>query len=130
MEKIIINGIEYTNNVDTRFAGCEFCDVRIKDYDYFKEHCLPSYKAGNRPCGKATYLKRIKSMDNKKYEEIIKAIREKTHKAQGDEHEIYENLAFDSHSSFGYGVRITLYALSQVLGEDVIQTAILLWLKG
>ena len=63
------------------------------------------------------------------YEEIIKAIREKTHKAQGDEHELYEYLAFDSHSSFGYGVRITLYALSQVLGEDKVQKAMQNWLS-
>lgn len=63
------------------------------------------------------------------YEGIIKAIRVKTHKAQGDEHELYENLAFDSHSSFGYGVRITLYALSQVLGEDKVQKAMQNWLS-
>lgn len=63
------------------------------------------------------------------YEGIIKAIKEKTYKAQGDEHEIYENLAFDSHSSFGYGVRITLYALSQVLGEDKVQKAMQNWLS-
>ena len=63
------------------------------------------------------------------YEKIIEAIRKKTRKAQGDEHEKYENLAFDSHSSFGYGVRITLYALSQVLGEDKVQKAMQDWLS-
>ena len=64
------------------------------------------------------------------YEGIINAIREKTYKAQGEEHELYENLAFDSHSSFDYGVRITLYALSQVLGEDKVQKAMQDWLKN
>lgn len=64
------------------------------------------------------------------YEGIIKAIREKTYKAQGDEHKLYENLAFDSHPSFGYGVRITLYALSQVLGEDKVEKAMRNWLNG
>lgn len=63
------------------------------------------------------------------YEGIIKAIREKTHKAQGDEHELYESLAFDSHSSFDYGVRITLYILSQMLGEDKVQKAMQDWLS-
>ena len=125
MNKITINGIEYTDNVDARFAGCEFCDVRIKDYDYFKKHCLHSHKTGGRPCGNAAYLKRIKNMD---YEKIIKAIREKTHKAQGDELELYNNLAFDSHGSFDYGVRITLYALSQVLGVDKVEKAMQNWL--
>lgn len=63
------------------------------------------------------------------YEGIIKAIRKKTHKAQGEEHELYESLAFDSHSSFDYGVRITIYALSQVLGEDKVQKAMQDWLS-
>ena len=64
------------------------------------------------------------------YEEIIKAVEEKIYKSQGDEHELYESLAFDSHSSFGYGVRITLYALSQVLGEDKVEKAMRNWLSG
>lgn len=63
-------------------------------------------------------------------EEIVRAIREKTHKATGEEHELYENLAFDSNSSFGYGVRVTMYALSQVLGEDEIKEAMWKWLDS
>lgn len=58
MSKITINGKQYTDDVDKRFAGCEFCDVRIKDYDYFKEHCL-HHKVGERPCGNAIYVKRV-----------------------------------------------------------------------
>lgn len=72
MGTILINNIEYTDNVDKRFAGCEFCDVRIKDYDYFKEHCL-LHKTGNRPCGKAVYLKRVtitKEVFEKKVKEL------------------------------------------------------------
>ena len=72
MGTILINNIEYTDDVDKRFAGCEFCDVRIKDYDYFKEHCLLR-KTGNRPCGKAIYLKRVtitKEVFEKKVKEL------------------------------------------------------------
>ena len=63
-------------------------------------------------------------------EDIVRAIKEKTHKATGEEHELYENLAFDSSSSFGYGVRITMYALSQVLGEDEVKEAMRRWLDS
>lgn len=63
-------------------------------------------------------------------EEIVRAIKQKTHKATGEEHELYENLAFDSSSSYGYGVRVTMYALSQVLGEDVVMEAMKKWLKS
>lgn len=59
MGKVIINDIEYTDDVDKRFAGCEFCDVRIKDYYYFKHHCLCSYTEKDKPCGKALYLKKV-----------------------------------------------------------------------
>ena len=51
-----INGKIYHSGTDKRFAGCEFCDVRIKDYKYFLNNCPPSEKM-NRPCGTASYLK-------------------------------------------------------------------------
>lgn len=62
-------------------------------------------------------------------DELVDAIKAKLHKASGEEHEIYESMAFDSHSSFGYGVRITTYALSQILGKDVVNNAIKKWLN-
>lgn len=62
-------------------------------------------------------------------EKIVQAIRNKLHKATGEEHEVYESMAFDSSNSFGYGVRITMHALSQVLGKEKIDEAINTWLK-
>ena len=63
------------------------------------------------------------------YEEIIKAVEEKMYKAQGEQHKKYESLAVGSHSSFDYGIRFTLYILSQKLGEDKVQKAMQDWLR-
>lgn len=54
-DKITINGETYVEGTDTRFSGCEFCDVRKNDFEYFNKNCLV---AGIRPCGNARYLKK------------------------------------------------------------------------
>lgn len=57
MSRIVINNIEYTDEVDKRFYGCEFCDVRIKDYAFYEANCFN--KPRPHPCGDADYLKRV-----------------------------------------------------------------------
>ena len=55
VKRKVINGISYVTGTDTRFFGCEFCDVRILDFEYYKENCL---NCRVRPCGIARYLKK------------------------------------------------------------------------
>lgn len=57
MSRIVINNIEYTDEVDKRFYGCEFCDVHIKDYAFYEANCFN--KTRPHPCGDANYLKRV-----------------------------------------------------------------------
>ena len=39
-------------------------------------------------------------------------------------------MAIEGNSSFDFGVRMTMYALSQMLGEDKVTKAMQNWLKG
>ena len=61
---------------------------------------------------------------------MVKALQERICKAQGQEHQLYEDMAIEGNSSFDFGVRMTMYALSQMLGEDKVTKAMQNWLKG
>lgn len=98
MEKtvdIIINGKTYIEASDIRFVGCEFCDVRIKDYEYYIKHCVDKSKQ-NAPCKGLPYLvlKNTSSMAAKYATDISNYV-------AGKHHEPLKN-AFIAGAEYGY----------------------------
>ena len=60
--------------------------------------------------------------------DMIKAVAWKVVTAKGEEHKLFESMALEISGSFEFGIAATMYALSSVLGEDVVKTAMQLWL--
>ena len=60
--------------------------------------------------------------------DIVNAVAWKVVTAKGEEHKLFESMAMETSGSFEYGIAATMFALSSVLGEDVVKSALHLWL--
>lgn len=60
--------------------------------------------------------------------DIVKAVAWKVATAKGEEHKLFESMALWTSGSFDFGIAAAMYVLSSVLGEDVVKSAMQLWL--